>query len=187
MRRRLAGICAVIATFIVVATGGTALAQSGLTATLTGAAEVGGGDTDGTGSATVTLNSDTELSYTISVSAITLPAAAGHIHKGAAGVNGPVVIPFSAPPDAAGNAAGTATADAALIADIRANPQNYYVNIHTTDYPDGAVRGQLSAGAPTTLPTTGANDSATSLFAVFGLAMLALGFAVTWHLRRSRM
>ena len=187
MSKWLAGLCATVIAFVALSIGGVALAQSGLTASLTGAAEKGGGDADGTGSATVTLTSDTELSYTLDVTGITLPAAAAHIHKGAAGVNGPVVVPFPAAPDASGKASGTATVDAALIADIRANPQNYYVNVHNADYPDGAMRGQLGgAGAPTTLPTTGASDGVTTKLVLLALLLLAVGFTVTMRLRSSR-
>ncbi len=76
-------------------------------------------------------------------------AAAGHIHKGAVGANGDVVIPLDA---AVINAGGTATvtADKALLADIAANPAGYYVNVHTATYPKGAARGQLTAGTGTT-------------------------------------
>ena len=31
-----------------------------------------------------------------------------------------------------------------LIKEIRQNPANYYVNVHNADFPDGAIRGQLS-------------------------------------------
>ncbi len=188
MNKRILAVCAVVATLMVFG-GSAAFAQSGLTAMLTGAAEVGGGDTDGSGSSTVTLTSDTELSYTISVKDIILPAAAAHIHKGAAGANGPVVIGLSMAPDAAGMASGTATADAAIIADIRANPQNYYVNVHTSDFPNGAVRGQLggtSAGAPMALPATGSSDGMTTQLVVLAMALLAIGFGLTWRLRRVR-
>ena len=33
-----------------------------------------------------------------------------------------------------------------LIADILENPENYYFNVHNTEYPGGAIRGQLSDG-----------------------------------------
>src|SRR5260370_2125373 len=36
-----------------------------------------------------------------------------------------------------------APATVATIVDMPANPQNYYVNIHTTDHPGGAIRGQV--------------------------------------------
>jgi CHRD domain len=36
-----------------------------------------------------------------------------------------------------------------LIKKIIAKPENYYVNIHTVEYPDGAIRGQLELSAET--------------------------------------
>ena len=41
-------------------------------------------------------------------------------------------------------ASGCASADDAVTSAILANPAGYYVNIHNADFPDGAVRGQLS-------------------------------------------
>lgn len=121
-----------------------------LSASLTGAAEVtaGGvpnqGDLDGVGSAEITLNQGQgEICYEITVSDITLPAAAAHIHVGPATTTGPVVVGLSAP-DASGVSSGCVSADPALIKAIRQNPDAYYVNVHTSDFPAGAVRGQLS-------------------------------------------
>jgi hypothetical protein len=34
-------------------------------------------------------------------------------------------------------------ADPELVADIAANPSEYYVNVHNKPYPAGAIRGQL--------------------------------------------
>lgn len=146
------------------------------------------GDPDGMGTSTVTLNSDSgQVSFTINVSNITLPAAAAHIHEGAKGVAGDVVVPLTAP-DANGAASGSAAIDAALLQKMMDNPANFYVNVHTTDFPSGAVRGQLAAaggaGAPTTLPATGASDGVTPL--IFGLGLLALliGIVLNGNARR---
>lgn len=113
-----------------------------LGAALSGANEVGGGDPDGTGSATVSLRPNGEVCWELSVAGIQLPAAAAHIHSGAAGVNGGVVVGLS-PPDAAGVASGCTMADATVVEAIADDPGAYYVNVHTADFPDGAVRGQL--------------------------------------------
>ena len=74
-----------------------------LSTELTGAAEVPGpGDPDGSGTATITVNPGREeVCWEINAAGIGLPAAAAHIHVGATGVAGPVVVTLSAP-DAAG-------------------------------------------------------------------------------------
>jgi len=72
----------------------------------------------------------------------------GHLHTGAAGVSGPVSVPlFSAPsglPVSINGVAGTvAGLDPAVLKGINAHPAGYYADLHTADFPDGAVRGQL--------------------------------------------
>ena len=65
------------------------------------------------------------------------PLLADHIHVGAAGTNGGVVV------NLAGGLSGCVSADADLIKAIRQNPAGYYVNLHTALNPVGEVRGQL--------------------------------------------
>jgi hypothetical protein len=84
-----------------------------------------------------------QVCYRLVAKNVTLPTAAAHIHKGAASVNGPVVVPFTAP-GADGTSTGCATADAALLSDILANRAGYYVNVHTKEHPAGAIRSQLA-------------------------------------------
>ena len=102
------------------------------------------GDADGAGQALITLNvGQREICWETSASNITLPAAASHIHKAAPGIRGPIVVPLS-PPGAGGTATGCASGvDRELVKDILNNPASYYVNVHTSDFPAGAVRGQL--------------------------------------------
>ncbi|HEX5167367.1 MAG TPA: ScyD/ScyE family protein [Thermomicrobiales bacterium] len=128
-----------------------ALAQTGsvssslfsLSAPLSGGAEVPTGDPDGFGFARITILRDAgQLCFQTSVARIE-PATASHIHAGAGGATGPVVIPLGTP-DADGLVRGCVDADAALLTDILTNPWNYYVNVHNAAYPAGAIRGQLS-------------------------------------------
>jgi hypothetical protein len=66
-----------------------------------------------------------------------------HIHVGAAGEMGPVVEPLQLTGLESGLvASGTAT-NLDLAEAILANPERYYVNVHTTVCPAGAIRGQL--------------------------------------------
>jgi CHRD domain len=111
---------------------------------LAGANERPPADPDGSGTAVVRLRPDAgAVCYRLSVQNILLPAAGAHIHRGAAGANGPIVVQFTAP-GASGVSAGCTTGVAAsLIQDIAANPAGFYVNVHTKEYPGGAIRAQL--------------------------------------------
>jgi hypothetical protein len=89
----------------------------------------------------------TTLCYVLLVDRIA-PATAAHIHEAAAGANGPVVVNLAAPGD--GDAADCLTegepgkfVSGQTVADILANPSDYYVNVHNAAYPGGALRGQL--------------------------------------------
>lgn len=114
-----------------------------LSTTLSGTAEVPGpGDTDGTGFAVVTVNGTT-INWVILVSKIAAPTQA-HIHRGTSAVSGPVVVNFN-PTFTGGAASGSvAGVDQALINEILGNPSGFYVNVHNGDFPNGAIRGQLT-------------------------------------------
>jgi len=111
-----------------------------------GTAEVPGpGDTDGMVFVLVSVDpSSGDICYEEAVSGITLPASATHIHVNAAGLSGDIVVPFPVAPDAEGNASGCTNANVTGLAQaIATNPAGYYVNVHTSDFPSGAVRAQL--------------------------------------------
>jgi CHRD domain len=119
-----------------------------LKAELTGANEVPGpGDPDGSGVARLRLNQGRHrICYRISVADIALPVTAAHIHEGAEGVAGPPVVTFGAFVD--GTADGCVTVPRAIVKAIRKNRSDYYVNVHNDEFPDGAIRGQLTKLAP---------------------------------------
>jgi hypothetical protein len=95
------------------------------------------------GTAALRIRKDAGLvCYRLHAESITLPATAAHIHRGGSSVNGPVVVPFTAP-GANGNSSGCVTTPAALIDEILGNPPGFYVNVHTQEHPAGAIRAQL--------------------------------------------
>lgn len=105
------------------------------------------GDADGYGVALVSIEPATAaICYEVAVANITLPAAAMHIHQGEAGVAGDVVVPFSTTPDASGLASECFYLfdRYELLNEIVTEPAHFYVNVHTEDFPAGAVRGQLA-------------------------------------------
>jgi hypothetical protein len=117
---------------------------------LSGRNEVPAGDPDGSGWAEVSLRPGTgTVCYRIKVRKLDAVTGA-HIHVGAAGVNGGIVIDFAiltADKKVWENSivykdciAGIASS---LLTSIKANPTGYYVNVHTTAFPGGAIRGQL--------------------------------------------
>jgi CHRD domain len=110
--------------------------------TLSGAAEVSAGDPDGAGSFTGRVNpGQKQVCYDLTATNIAT-ATMAHIHKAAAGANGPVVVPLTAP--ASGSSKGCATITRELAMDLIKSPELYYVNVHNAAFPNGAIRGQLS-------------------------------------------
>jgi hypothetical protein len=102
----------------------------------------------GTGTVHLQLNpAQQAICYVILVGNIKLPATAAHIHQGAAGINGPIVL-YLRPPNDAGVSAGCTHAPRSLILAIMQHPVAYYVNVYNTPYPEGAVRGQLFLCTP---------------------------------------
>jgi len=139
-----------------------------------GATETPPGDPDGSGTASVTIDPDSgKVCWNISVSNIA-DATQSHIHVGAAGVSGDVVVPLDVDGFSGSTQGCVEGQDKALLAKIIANPAGYYVNVHTADYKPGAVRGQLAAAAPNTAMTPPARSPLALLGA---LLLLAAGFS----------
>lgn len=115
------------------------------TTELTGAVEVPGpGDPDGSGMAKITLDpSQGRVCFLITVSNIALPATGAHIHQAPVGEAGPVVVPLTPPGEGGSSAGCVSDVDRNLIQNIIQNPEQYYVNVHNAEFPDGAARGQL--------------------------------------------
>lgn len=139
------------ATLIASAVAAQPVAEGGrkFTTSLTGQAELAGGaataDPDGSGTAHVTVNHGQQrVCWDITVANLdTLTAA--HIHRGAATATGGIVVTFfhfGSPIDLEG--CTTSPLNRALLKELIQHPERFYVNIHTTVYPGGAIRGQLS-------------------------------------------
>jgi hypothetical protein len=113
-----------------------------LSATLTGAVEVPPGDPGGTGTASFQVNAGQgQICYSLSVRHLQGTITAAHIHVAPAGKAGPIVVPLKAP--VGGTSSGCASVKRDLAKAILMHPAAYYVNVHTTVFPAGAVRGQL--------------------------------------------
>jgi hypothetical protein len=113
------------------------------------------GDWNGHGAATILLipGPTPTVCFAIVINRIAVVIGA-HIHSGASGANGEIVITLPRPvaprpsyTDGWGGCVSGADVTAEEINQIRANPQNFYVNLHASghgnSYPYGAIRGQL--------------------------------------------
>src|SRR4051794_28713686 len=114
-----------------------------LKANLKGANEVPGpGDTDGRGKAAIRVNAKKgKVCFRLRWKNIAEPPTKAHIHKGAKGVAGPVVVTLF--DGTATNKGCVSRLDATVLRNIKRHPRQYYVNVHNSDFPDGAIRGQL--------------------------------------------
>lgn len=176
-------------------------------AVIDGAQEVPAVSTAAVGTGLVVLSADElTISYRVEYSGLSGAVVASHIHVGASGVAGPVILPLVAGPSpmngtlTAANftAAGGVTDFAGAVARIKSG--GTYFNLHTAAHPGGEVRGQIGAAAlaptPTPSPTstvrltapptsTGAADpgqpDAGGLGTVLVLLAGAMAVAVAWR------
>ncbi|HKY75096.1 MAG TPA: CHRD domain-containing protein [Acidimicrobiia bacterium] len=129
-------------------TGGTKTdgTAAGLKATLSGAEEVPGpGANPAVGAALVDI-AGTKVCSDLKATMGEKPTKA-HIHQGAKGASGPVVVdlmPAFNPGEAAFTSKTCVETAADTAAKLIADPAGYYVNIHSEGHPDGAMRGQLA-------------------------------------------
>jgi hypothetical protein len=97
------------------------------------------GPPGGKGTAEVVVDHGGQLCYTLTHSGIGKPTAA-HIHRGVKGQAGPVAVDF----DYSKNGdKGCVPVDPAKLHELSAKPGDHYVNVHTPEHPNGAIRGQL--------------------------------------------
>lgn len=118
---------------------GGMMGGGGQQVTLSGANEVPPVMTGASGSGTVTVNSDCTVSARISVSGMT--ATAAHIHEGAAGANGGVIVPLNKEGDSTFVTAPGAKFTESQCAAYKAG--RTYVNVHSAKNPPGEIRAQL--------------------------------------------
>jgi hypothetical protein len=91
-------------------------------------------------SATVTeKKGKASIRWTLTFRRLSGKAVAAHIHKGAAGVAGPVVVPLCAPCRNGQNGRQAIAEDLAAALE----QGGYYVNVHTARNAGGEIRGQL--------------------------------------------
>jgi hypothetical protein len=180
-------------------------------ASLAGFQEVPAVSTSATGDGLVVISTDgNTLTYRVTYSGLSGALAAAHIHTGAAGVAGGVILPLvtSASPmvgtltAANFSASGSITDFTGAVAAIRAG--GTYFNLHTAANPGGEIRGQIAvtvnppAPAPTAEPTIPPTSTAplgepgapgSGLFSValvlFGMTMVATALSLAWR-RRTR-
>ncbi len=108
-------------------------------ATLSGKQEVPPVDVTGTGSATIAVDADKSVSGSVTTTGVA--GIAAHIHEGAAGRNGPIIIPLVKGDNGTWKVPAGAKLSDAQYAAFRSG--NLYVNVHTKAHPGGEVRAQL--------------------------------------------
>lgn len=165
--------------FAVVVFGAASLAFAqavSYTAALSGANEVPPSGSANTGNTFVTVDAATGIVTWNTASSIPQTSATGHhIHRGAAGTNGPVVVNFGT------SYTGSVTATTALAAEIVGNPSGFYVNLHTAAFPGGEIRAQLVP-----VPIAGSVPAlALPLLGALGLIVAGFGAFVARRARKA--
>lgn len=119
---------------------GSASAGQAAAQTLTGAAEVPPASTSASGRGNIAVRADRSVTGSVVVSGMT--ATMAHIHTGAAGTNGPVIVPLVRTSENTWSVPAGAMLTEAQHDSYRAG--NLYVNVHSAAYPGGEIRAQLN-------------------------------------------
>jgi len=139
-------------------------------------------ESSGSGSGTVSVDEDGSIAYEVAYEDLTGAPVAAHIHFGAVGVAGPVMLTL-----AQGESPFSGTLTEADFMPVEGGPQTYeegleairdgmtYINLHTETNAAGEIRGQLLALPPTDAGTTGATQTGILLMGLAAMA-LVLGF-----------
>jgi CHRD domain len=149
MRRSLTAV--LVGLFTVLALGAGSVGAKPPAIPLNAEQETTGSTSTGSGFFSYTIEGN-QLCYTLDVRNLTMAPVAAHLHPGGHHVAGPAAVGLQTPPGATSTVSGCLTAVAgatgqalstAELASIAADPRSWYVNVHTTNWPGGEVRGQL--------------------------------------------
>ena len=108
---------------------------------LIGKAETPPGATQGTGAAIIAFHGTSLVCWRFAHLHGFSHATYAHIHSGVKGKSGKSVVPLSSSPKL--HHQGCVPVSTVLVKAIERHPSHYYVNIHSKQYPNGAVRAQL--------------------------------------------
>lgn len=113
--------------------------ETGQQVRLEGSQEVPPVSTTAYGTGTINIMPDRTVTVTLSV--VDMTPTAAHIHEGAKGANGPVIVPFTKISERSFVAPDNAKLTEAQYASYKAG--NLYVNVHSAKNPGGEVRAQI--------------------------------------------
>jgi CHRD domain len=119
--------------------GGMMMADKGVHVDLGGSQEVPAVSVDGTGSGNIMVASDGSVSGSVTTSGV--DGIMAHIHMGAIGSNGPVIVPLKKTAPNVWSVPEGAKLNAAQMAAYKTG--ELYVNVHTAAHRGGEVRGQI--------------------------------------------
>jgi hypothetical protein len=131
-------LLALLVSFLLAACAGMMADGKTVQVSLTGAEEVPPVSVPGSGKGSFTIADDGSVKGSVTTTGV--QGTMAHIHMGARGQNGPVIVPLTKNGDTYTAPAGAKLTDAQMQA-LKAG--NLYVNVHTDRNKGGEVRGQL--------------------------------------------
>ena len=141
LRRMMPRLRSVVVNVMAIWLASQAMAASSqeLKIVLSGSQEIPPVTTAASGTATITVNADKALAGNATIAGMTVTVA--HIHEGAAGTNGPIIIPLVKTADNVWSLPPGARLSDAQYQSYKSG--NLYFNIHSEAHRSGEIRGQI--------------------------------------------